>query len=104
MQHDFEEWWGSGEEGSVWTVNDAIGVRNRQVGMTRYVMWAALLDPRMKNSCSNFFPQTDLHMLWLSLERQIKDMAREVDGNVGVHTCEEVDWDDASGDHGEDGE
>lgn len=65
MLNDFNQRWGSGEDGSVFTENQVRGDRQRQKGIPKKTLMAAALDPRTKSL--GYIGPTDREAIWTAV-------------------------------------
>jgi hypothetical protein len=79
MLKKLEEIFGSGEEGTVASVNLAEGPRRRPKGIPMLVLMASLLDPRTKGGVG--IPAMDKELVYAKIKEAMILISRELDNN-----------------------
>ena len=79
MLRKLEEIFGSGEEGTVASVNLAEGPRRRPKGIPMLVLMASLLDPRTKGGVG--IPAMDKELVYAKIKEAMILISRELDNN-----------------------
>ena len=79
LLRDFNNRWGKGTSGKVFTENNIRGSRNRQKGIPQKIFIAAALDPRTKSLKG--IPQADKDLIWGVVKDKLLQIMREEQNN-----------------------
>jgi len=83
MLKDFNDRWGSGMVGTVWTENSTRTKGNRQKGIPQLTLMAAALDPRFKSLVG--IPTLEHGRIWTAIEEECMKMHED-----GISDVEQV--------------